>query len=150
MKKSISFVLAAFLILLGVAKTNVVSAQLGATDKSYVHDGSGWIGVPVSGDGQEQVWVYTEFRCVCHWIDGQMQWMHMWYHFSITYKGEIFEVYEKQDYGKFGAGDMNDPAFYNVRFVCHAKGSNGTKLIASGTFDWWYTGEFTFDKFIFE
>ena len=151
MKKSISFVLVAFLILLGAAKSNVVSAQGKSADQyTWVHDGTGSISVPFNSDGvTENVWVETEFRCVCHWVNGEQVWMHMWYDFTFKYNGETFTAKEKQDYGWIKGVNWNDEAYYTaVSFVCNVKGDKGTHILASGTIDWWWTGNFTIDKFI--
>jgi hypothetical protein len=150
MKKSISFLLVAFLIILGVAKSDVVSAQLGAQDKTYVHPGEGWIAVPVSADGLDQVWVWTEFRCVCHWIDGVMQWMHMWYQFEFTFDGEDFIVKTEQDYAIGAAKNDDYTRFNDVTFRCNIKGSEGTHIVASGIFRWGPYWTFEIDQFIIQ
>lgn len=149
MKKSISFVLVAFLILLGLAKTDTVSAQLGAQDKTYVHPGYGWVAVPLNADGTDQVWVATEFRCVCHWIGGIMQWMHMWYQFEFSIGDEDFKVKTENDYAIGAAKNDEYSSWFAVTFRCNIQGSKGTHIVALGTYDWWY-GIFDIDQFIIQ
>ena len=135
---------------MGAAQSNVASAQGKAFDQySWVHNGNGWIQVPISEDG-EYVYVWTQFMCVCHWVNYDQQiWMHMWYDFTFEHKGEVFTTKEKQDWA-IGAAKNDDFLLYgDVTFVCNARGDRGTHILASGMFHW-STWTFEIDKFIIQ
>ena len=171
MKKSISFVLVAFLIILGVVKTNVVSAQDQPVTKKAKSDNFTWshygnwgqrvplyldaAGVPVS------VWVVTDWHCICHWEynaewDGYDQtWMIMRWRGEFTYNGVVYEINDNLVWGKNqnGAVDWNDPRYYTIEFVSNVKGSDGSHLIASGTWtqydeNWNYVNTWEYDHIV--
>jgi hypothetical protein len=168
MKKTISFVLVAFLILLGAANSNVVSAQDQPTTKaksdnfSWSHWGNGSQRVPLylnaAGD-PVVVRVVTDWHCTCHWEYNDewdwynQTWMLMRWRGDFTYDGIVYEINDQVTYGKHAGTDWNDPAYYAVEFVSNVKGSNGSHLLASGTLtmydpDWNWVGLFEYTKIV--
>jgi hypothetical protein len=166
MKKAISFVLVAVLILLGLAKPNVVSAQTdkitGSDQFTWSHYGNSEQCVPLylnEAGTPVEVWVATEWHCVCHWKYNaewdyfDQTWMLMRWRGSFTYEGVEYKINDQVTYGKNGAMDWNDPAYYAVKFVSNVKGSKGSHLVASGVFtmydaDWNWEGTFDYDKIV--
>jgi hypothetical protein len=164
MKKSISFVLVAFLILLGLAKSNVASAQTdkvtGSDQYSWSHYGNQPQSVPLycNNGVPVVVSVVTDWHCVCHWeYDPEWDvfnqtWMLMRWRGSFTYKGVEYEINDQMTWGKHAGTDWNYSEYYAVKFVSNVKGSDGSHLIASGVFtmydeNWNWIGKFEYDKF---
>ncbi len=147
----------AFLILSGLARPDVVSAQ-GNENHQYTmsHYGTDWQAVPLFLDeagNPVEIWVNTWFHCVCHYIDGQQTYMLMRWRGTATYDGIVYEINDMVTYGMNGAADWNDPAYYALKFVSNVKGSDGSHLVASGVFtmydaDWNWVGTFEYDKFV--
>jgi hypothetical protein len=159
MKKAISFVLVAFLILLGLVKTDVVSAQYkdtGSNQYSWSHYGTSWQCVPLycnAGGAPVEVWVLTDWHCVCHYINEQQTYMLMRWRGSFEYDGVMYDINDQITYGKNEGSDWNDPAYYDVKFVSNVKGSDGSHLVASGVFtmydtNWNWVGAFDYFKFV--
>jgi hypothetical protein len=160
MKKAISFLLAAFLILMGLAKADVATAQI---PKGYTwsHWGTSDMYVPLFlKDGEPvEVQVVTPWHCTCHWeYDSgvgwyNQTWMLMRWQGSFEYDGIIYKLNDQCTYGKHLGKDWNDPAYYSIKFVSNVKGSDGSHLVASGTFimydaDWNWVGTFEYDKIV--
>jgi hypothetical protein len=165
MKKSISFVLVAFLILLGAAKSNVASAQTdkvtGSDQYTWSHYGNSWQCVPLFlKDGKPvEVWVDTDWHCVCHWVYNakldyfDQVWMLMRWRGNFTYEGVVYDINDQMTWGKHEGVNWDYPEYYAVKFVSNVKGSDGSHLIASGVFtmydkDWNWVGTFDYDKFV--
>lgn len=144
MKKSISFILAAFLILLGVALSRDASAQ-GKAHMQYTwsHYGYSKVLIPLFCDGEiVEVVMRLEYHCVCHWIydEDLGRWdelyMIMRWRGDFDYEGEVFNVDFYTQQSKHDDYVRRDPEYWqNVDFVTHVLGSNGTNLIVTGTVD---------------
>ena len=71
----------------------------------------------------------------------------MWYQFEFSIGTEDFKVKTENDYAIGSAKNDEYPSWFAVTFRCNIKGSEGTHIVASGTYDWWY-GIFEIDQFI--
>jgi hypothetical protein len=161
MKKSISFVLVAFLILFGIAKTNVVSAQNVTHPFTMSHYGNWEQTVPLyCEDGVPiEVEVVTDWHCVCHYLynaewDGFDQvWMLMRWRGSFTYNGVDYEINDQVTWGKHLGSDWNNPLYYNIEFNSNVKGSDGSHLKAQGVFiafdeNWNWIGKYEYSQIV--
>jgi hypothetical protein len=167
MKKSISFLLVAFLTLLGLTKSNFVSAQkdkiTGSDQFTWSHYGNTeqCVSLFLNKAGKPvEVWVTLDFHCVCHWQYNDecdyfdQTWMLMRWRGSFAYEGVNYEINDEVTFGKNGAVNWNDPVYNSVKFVSNVKGSDGSHLLASGVCctmydaDWNWVGIFNYDKIV--
>ncbi len=79
--------------------------------------------------------------------------MEMRWRGSAEYDGIDYQLNDMVTYGKNEGADWNYPAYYSVKFVPNVKGSDGSHLVASGTFtmydaDWNWAGTFEYDKIV--
>jgi hypothetical protein len=160
MKKAFSFILVSFLILIGVARSELISAQPdksnGSNDCTISHYGGDWMAVPLYLDESGtpiEVWVYTWFHCVCHYINGQQTFMNMRWRGTWTYNGVDYELNDMVFWNKEKGMDWNDPLYNTLRFVSNVKGSDRSHLIASGVFtmydeNWDWVGIFDYDNIV--
>ena len=170
MKKTISFVLVAFLILLGVAKTNVVSAQDQPTTKakadnfSWSHYGASYQRVPLylNNEGTPVVVrVFTEWHCICFWEYNadwdwfNQTWMIMRWRGEFTYNGVLYEINDNLIWGKNKneAVDWNDYRYYAIEFNSNVKGSDGSHLKAHGVWtqydeEWNFVNKWEYDQIV--
>jgi hypothetical protein len=149
MKTTISFVLVAFLILLGSAKSDVVSAvqptgnqlKSGSADRTISHRFTSWSWTPLSCDGAVigGLWVELDVHCVMHYENGAVVWMIMRYTGSFTNQDtkEVFKINE------VNTNSLPQPG--TITFRSNVIGDKGSHIITSGTINP-ETWEFTFNK----
>ena len=149
MKTTISFVLVAFLILVGVAKSDVASAvqtsgnhlNSGPGDRTISHRFTSWAWTPLSCDGEVigGLWVELDVHCVMHYENGVFVWMIMRYTGSFTNPDtkEVFKINE------VNTSNLPQPGI--ITFRSNVIGDKGSHIITSGTINP-ETWEFTFDK----
>ena len=149
MKTAISFVMVAFLILLGSAKSEISTAlqpnenlsSSGSPDRTISHRFQGGYWSPLVCDGVEiDILEGTlDVHCVMHYENGVIAWMIMRYTGTLTgpKTKEVFEIKEV---------DMSDlPKTGIISFHSNIKGSNGSHIISAGTINT-NTWELTWDK----
>jgi hypothetical protein len=152
MKKTISFVLVAFLILLGVAKTDVASAQLRLVPMSYVetYSATKLTPIPIICDGVVIDHLSGSLDVFCRMFgyydpaypgnNNYFHWLWMIHTYTGFLTGEFGEVFEIRGVKKLDGIDKDFTFHLNI------KGSSGSHyiLFASGTNSPNYT--FTVDR----
>ena len=137
MKTTISFILMAFLIILGSAKSDYSSSARtdenllgsGSADRAISHRFQGGYWTPLICDGVEVDVLEgsLDVHCVMHYENGNIVWMIMRYTGTLTgpKTGEVFEIKEI---------DMSDlPKTGIITFHSNITGDKGSHIISSAT-----------------